>query len=122
MFNFLKSKKVVSLDRPVLVEGKDLKLRIEERKAFFNNQINESIKILSSKYAVCIEGTPKSEEKRAIQQNIHEFELKRIWLNKLVAIIKDDYEYALTISEGITLGIISEVSNLESTEGVKKGM
>jgi hypothetical protein len=106
---FNNKKKTVSLDRPVLVEGKDLRVKIDERKKYFDNQIKEFTDALVSKYSNCIEGTPKSDEKRTIQKHIHELELKKLWLDKLVTVLNDDYEYSLTISEGVTLGIIESV-------------
>lgn len=102
-------KKLVSLDRPVTIKGKDLKEKLKIRITQLDEKIAGMNKTLTDNFSGSIlEGTIKAEQKREILRAIHDFETQKVWVNKLLEVILDKNEYALNLTEATTLGIIKQ--------------
>ena len=101
-------KEVVPLDRPVVIDGEVLKIRLSEKIAKFEVAITEATNIINTEYKSCLQGTPKAEKKRALQQELHDIRVKKLWLSRLYDSISNDNRYSLTIQEAILLDFVEE--------------
>jgi hypothetical protein len=106
MFGKNKKKSIIALDRPVIIKGNDLKVKLQDRMSIINDEIDRSNKTLETEYERVMEGSLKSTQKKVLQKNISEMQTQKVWLKKLFNIIENDREYALNLTEATTLNVI----------------
>jgi hypothetical protein len=97
---------IVDFDRPILIKGKELKIKISVRITEVQEEIDRINDNLIRNYAQCLEGSLKSRQKREILQNLSIIEDRKMSLEKTLSIIKNRKNYALTINEASDLKII----------------
>ena len=99
---------ILSIERPVVVDGEILFARLNEKVNNFEESIVKATDIINTEYKSCLQGTAKADKKRQLQKELHDIQVKKLWLSRLKDVVTSNYKYALTIQEAILLGFIDD--------------
>jgi hypothetical protein len=100
--------KVLSFDRPVLIKGKDLRVKLVDKLKQMEKQRTELATMLKSRFSNTNDDESKVEQKKQIMKLAAEIKARMDNIDRLLEIIDDKYEYTLTLNEAQFLNMFNK--------------